>query len=104
MSKQHLGVIVALDWLAADQGGRKRPIGTADYAATISFSKEDEQLFSIVLHFPSKIENDLKVPTRTDIAQATFLMPDLVAAKIEQGSKFRVTEGGRVVANAEVLF
>ena len=104
MSKQNLAVIVALDWLAADQGGRKRPVSNADYAATASFSEENMQLFSIVLHFPSTIENDLKVPTRTDIAQATFLVPDLVAAKIEQGAKFQVTEGDRVVANAEVLF
>lgn len=94
---------VALSWLTAEQGGRKRSVGTADYAATAYFTEENVQLFSIILHFPSKIEGGLRIPTRIDIAEMNFLIPDLVAPQLEQGMKFHVTEGGKVVANAKVL-
>lgn len=94
---------VSLNWLTAEQGGRKRPVGNADYAATAYFTEENIQLFSIILHFPAKTENGLRIPTRTDIAEMNFLISDRVAPQLKQGKKFHVTEGGRVVANAEVL-
>ncbi len=94
---------VSLSWLTAEQGGRKRPVGNADYAATAYFTEKNTQLFSIILHFPAKVENGLRLPTRTDIAEMNFLIPDLVAPRLKQGMKFHVTEGGRVVADAEVL-
>jgi len=94
---------VSLSWLTSEQGGRKRPVGSADYAATAYFTKENVQLFSIILHFPAKIENGLKLPTRTDIAEMNFLISDRIAPHLKQGMKFYITEGGRVVANAEVL-
>ncbi|PZU97970.1 MAG: hypothetical protein DCE90_05615 [Pseudanabaena sp.] len=94
---------VSLSWLRAEQGGRKRPIGTADYAATAYFTEENVQLFSIILHFPAKIEGGLKLPTRTDIAEMNFLISDCVAPQLKEGMRFHVTEGGRVVADGEVL-
>jgi hypothetical protein len=68
-----------------------------------TLQKKNIQLFSIILHFPVKIENGLRLPTRTDIAEMNFLVSDRVAPQLKQGMKFHVTEGGRVVANAEVL-
>ncbi len=94
---------VSLNWLPAEQGGRKRPIGNADYAATAYFTEENMQLFSIILHFPAKTENGLRIPTRTDIAEMNFLISDRAAPQLKQSMRFHVTEGGRVVANAEVL-
>jgi translation elongation factor EF-Tu-like GTPase len=102
MSKQNLAT-VSLDWLTANQGGRKRPIGTADYAATAYFTEENEQLFSVILRFPAKIECGLRLPTRTDVAAMDFLVTDRVAPQLEEGMRFHVTEGGRVVANGEIL-
>jgi len=94
---------VALNWLTAEQGGRKRPIGSADYAATAYFTEENVQLFSIILYFPAKLEAGLRIPTRTDIAEMDFLVSDRVAPQLKEGMRFHVTEGGRVVANGEVL-
>jgi len=94
---------VSLSWLKAEQGGRKRPIGTADYAATAYFTEENIQLFSIILHFPAKIESGLRLPTRIDIAEMNFLISNRVAPQLKEGMRFHVTEGGRVVANGEVL-
>jgi len=94
---------VALNWLTTEQGGRKRPIGSADYAATAYFTEENVQLFSIILYFPAKLEAGLRIPTRTDIAEMDFLVSELVAPQLKEGMRFHVTEGGRVVAKGEVL-
>ena len=95
-------VKVALMWRSAEQGGRKRPIATADYAATAYFVDGDRQLFSIVLHFPSTLQNGLKVPQLLDRADMDILVPEVVKGKLKQGASFYVTEGARVVAEGKI--
>ena len=62
-----LMVKVALMWRSAEQGGRKRPISTADYAATAYFVDGERQLFSVILHFPSTLQNGIKTPFEAPI-------------------------------------
>jgi hypothetical protein len=93
---------VALMWRSAEQGGRKRPIATADYAATAYFVDGDRQLFSIVLHFPSTLQNGIKVPQLIDRADMSILVPEMVQGKLESGASFYVTEGARIVAEGKI--
>ncbi len=101
--QDNLSVSVELSWLSSEQGGRKRAIRTADYAATAYFNDGNMQQFSIILHFPAKVEGDVKVPARTDCAKMSFLAPEVVSSRIKKGIDFFVTEGARVVAKGTVL-
>jgi translation elongation factor EF-Tu-like GTPase len=98
-----LSAEVKLNWLTADQGGRKRPIAMVDYAATAYFADGDRQLFSIILHFLTKLEGGVKTPTQIDRATMEFLAPELVAESLADGIQFCITEGAKVVAKGEVL-
>ncbi|MEI6327958.1 MAG: hypothetical protein WCP16_01910 [Pseudanabaena sp. ELA645] len=98
-----LSAEVKLNWLTPDQGGRKRPIAMVDYAATAYFANGDRQLFSIILHFLTKLERGVKVPTQIDRATMEFLAPELVGESLMDGLQFCVTEGAKVVAKGEVL-
>lgn len=97
-----LMVKVALMWRSAEEGGRKRPIATADYAATAYFVDGDRQLFSVVLHFPSTLQNEVKVPQLLDRADMDILVPEVIKGKLKQGASFYVTEGARVVAEGKI--
>jgi hypothetical protein len=97
-----LMVKVALMWRSAEQGGRKRPIATADYAATAYFVNGDQQLFSVVLHFPSTLQNGIKVPQLLDRADMDILVPETVKGKLSQGASFYITEGSRIVADGKI--
>ncbi len=94
---------VKLNWLTAEQGGRKRAISMVDYAATAYFTDGDRRLFSIILHFLTKLEGGVKTPTQIDRATIEFLAPELVAESLAEGIQFCVTEGARVVAKGEIL-
>lgn len=74
-----------------------------DYAATAYFANGDRQLFSIILHFLTKLERGVKVPTQIDRATMEFLAPELVGESLMDGLQFCVTEGAKVVAKGEVL-
>jgi hypothetical protein len=95
-------VKVALMWRSAEQGGRKRPISTADYAATAYFVDGERQLFSVILHFPSTLQNGIKTPQLLDRADMDILVPDVVKGKLREGAGFYVTEGARVVADGNI--
>jgi hypothetical protein len=95
-------VKVALMWRSAEEGGRKRPIATADYAATAYFVDGDRQLFSVVLHFPSTLQNGVKVPQLLDRADMDILVPEVIKGQLKQGASFYVTEGARVVAEGKI--
>ncbi|MCA6571985.1 MAG: hypothetical protein ACK5EU_03330 [Pseudanabaena sp.] len=97
-----LMVKVALMWRSAEEGGRKRPIATADYAATAYFVDGDRQLFSVVLHFPSTLQNGVKVPQLLDRADMDILVPEVIKGQLKQGASFYVTEGARVVAEGKI--
>ena len=94
---------VKLNWLTAEQGGRKRPISMVDYGATAYFEDGDRRLFSIILHFLTKLEGGVKTPTQIDHATMEFLSPELVAESLAEGIEFCVTEGVKVVAKGEIL-
>lgn len=93
---------VALMWRSAEQGGRKRPIATADYAATAYFVDSERQLFSVILHFPSTSQNGIKVPQLLDRAEMEILVPEMVKGQLKQGASFYVTEGARIVAEGKI--
>lgn len=97
-----LMVKVALMWRSAEEGGRKRPIATADYAATAYFVDGDRQLFSVVLHFPSTLQNGVKVLQLLDRADMDILVPEVIKGQLKQGASFYVTEGARVVAEGKI--
>jgi len=97
-----LMVKVALMWRSAEHGGRKRPISTADYAATVCFVDGERQLFSVILHFPSTLQNGIKIPQLLDRADMDILVPDVVKGKLREGAGFYVTEGARVVADGNI--
>ncbi|MEE3716878.1 hypothetical protein V2H45_08990 [Tumidithrix elongata RA019] len=94
---------VELSWLSTAQGGRKRAVSTVDYAATAYFAEGDKQLFSIILHFHTKVESGVKIITRIDRAVMNFLAPEIAAPQLMKGVEFYVTEGARVVAKGKVL-
>jgi translation elongation factor EF-Tu-like GTPase len=102
-SRSKFSATVELNWLSAAQGGRKRAIGTTNYAATAYFAEVNKQLFSIILHFPAKVDNGVKIPAQTDRAVMNFLAPDLVEPLLKKGEQFHVTEGSRVVAEGKIL-
>jgi hypothetical protein len=102
-SQGKLFATVSLNWRSAEQGGRKRTIAAPDYAATVYFADGDKHLFSVVLHFPTKLQDDIKIPARLDRADMDFLVPSVVVSRLEKGIKFNVTEGSRVVAEGIVL-
>ncbi|MEI6064228.1 MAG: hypothetical protein WCQ26_06520 [Pseudanabaena sp. ELA748] len=102
MSNNKLMIKVALMWRSAEQGGRKRPIATADYAATAYFVDGERQLFSIVLHFPSTLQNGIKVPQLIDRADMNILVPEMVNCKLRMGASFYVTESARIVAEGKI--
>jgi hypothetical protein len=77
---------VELKWL---EGARKTPV-PVNYACTITFDTGlAKQLYSIILHFPQAV--------RTYAELELLVIKDLV---IPDGV-FYITEGGRVVAEAQ---
>jgi translation elongation factor EF-Tu-like GTPase len=98
-----LSATVELSWLSAAQGGRKRAVTTSDYAATAYFAEGNKQLFSIILHFPTKLESGVEIPIQTEHAVMNFLAPELVRSQLKKDIRFYVTEGSRVVAEGNVL-
>lgn len=67
---------------------RKRPV-PVKYACTVSFEKLPVQLYSVILYFPQQV--------RTWAELELLVVKDLV---ITDGV-FYITEGGRVVAEAQ---
>ena len=76
---------IEIKWI---EGVRKRPV-PAKYACTMSFTNPPEQMFSVILTFPQQV--------RTWAELELLVVKDLV---IPDGV-FYITEGGRVVAEAQ---
>lgn len=90
------------------------------YAATGRFADQEDELFSLVLHFPAKkpLQTQLpsgslglllsqqaeskQVPRVLDEAELSFLVPELVTKKLAPGVKLLIMEGPRLVAECEI--
>jgi hypothetical protein len=115
--------IAKLHWLDAAHGGRQKPPAGLLYAATGRFANDQNQLFSLVLRFPTENANashpsvgngslgfttpeslaKSKIPIRLDQAELGFLAPELVADKLAPGVKLLITEGSKTVAECEIV-
>lgn len=93
-------------WLDPDQGGRSKPPSGPVYAATGRFADLGDELFSVILRFPSgktSLWHSLSGSQQSlDEAELGFLAPELVEKKLVPGTKLLITEGPRVVAECEI--
>lgn len=93
---------VKVRWLASDQGGRSSPPSGPVYAATGRFAERGDELFSVVLRFPTRIDSLSGAQQSLGEAELGFLAPKLIEKKLFPGRKLLLTEGPRIVAQCEI--
>jgi hypothetical protein len=87
-----------LSWLSLEEGGReKSPSGTI-YAATVKFSKQSDEFFSVVMR-----ETHQPVYTSHIRYDLDFFAPELIVERLSPGTKLWITEGPRTVAQGEIV-
>jgi hypothetical protein len=92
-------------WLSAGQGGRSRPPSGGKYSTTVQFEGEPTHdsgvMWSLVVDVSAAAEGS------TEVIVPVWLLahdkPDAPNHLLVPGSRFRLLEGRRVVAEGEVV-
>jgi ribosomal-protein-serine acetyltransferase len=100
---QGLVLRLALDLVASDRAGRRRPLADG-YRASMSFGQRRRGIEPVVHDAIIVLEHGVTLaPGQRGIARAWVLMPDELPRRVTVGSVFTLLEGDRIVARAEIL-
>lgn len=100
---QSLVLRLALDLVASDRAGRRRPLADG-YRASMSFGQRRRGIEPVVHDAIIVLEHGSTLaPGERGIARAWVLMPDELPRSVGVGSVFTLLEGDRIVARAEIL-
>jgi hypothetical protein len=96
--------LIHLRWLTPREGGRQAPPSGPYFAATARFDMDSQdELFSIVLRLSCARLLDEGHNMEVELALlAPDRLPEIVA-RLAPGSQLLITEGARIVAEAQVL-
>ena len=98
--KEPIRVLARISVVPTEQGGRKGPF-TTNFRPNHNFGGPDDRIFYIgQVEVP---EGAWIHPGDTRDLTITFLNVRGIAELLQVGRKWRIQEGGRLIANAEVL-
>ena len=98
--KEPIRVLARISVVPTEQGGRKGPF-TTNFRPNHNFGGPDDRIFYIgQVEVP---EGTWIHPGETRDLTITFLNVRGIAELLQVGRKWRIQEGGRLIANAEVL-
>jgi translation elongation factor EF-Tu-like GTPase len=93
-------VLARISFLSTEEGGRRGPCW-GQYRPNHNFGGPDDRQFYIgQVQIP---EGDVVRPGETRTLEVLFLNGPGLAECLQAGRRWRVQEGGKLVANAEVL-
>jgi hypothetical protein len=96
--KQHKPQAIAqVVWRSESEIGKAMPPpNSTSWAATARFTNEDvSELFSVVLYYRDS--------ARRQETELHFFAPELVIPRLGVGSRLYITDGPRIMADAEIL-
>ena len=94
--------VARIQWLNFTEGGRKHPPPGPTYTTVTRFERQGSQwindAWSLVLEFMSAPDDRL-----CHLAKVRFLAEDAPSGWLQEGSRFELMEGSRVVARGLIM-